>query len=65
MANRLVPAALVALLVILHAQLWLGRGSVPGVTRMTHELSAKKQTNLEAQLATNDWPQKCGTSRKA
>lgn len=51
MANRLVPAALVALLVILHAQLWLGRGSVPGVARMTHELNAKKQTNLEAQLA--------------
>ena len=51
MVNRLVPAALIALLVILHAQLWLGRGSVPGVAQMTEELTAKKVTNLAAQLA--------------
>ena len=51
MVNRLVPAALVALLVILHAQLWLGRGSVPGVARMTDDLSLKKQANADAQLA--------------
>ena len=51
MVNRLVPAALVALLVILHAQLWLGRGSVLGVARMTDDLSLKKQTNTDAQLA--------------
>ena len=51
MVNRLVPAALVALLVILHAQLWLGRGSVPDVARMMDELSSKKQTNAAAQLA--------------
>ena len=50
MVNRLVPAALVALLVILHAQLWLGRGSVPGVARMTDDLSLKKQANTDAQL---------------
>ena len=51
MVNRLVPAALIALLLILHAQLWLGRGSVPGVAQMTEELTAKKVTNLAAQLA--------------
>ena len=31
MANRIVPLALIALLVILHAQLWFGRGSVGSV----------------------------------
>jgi len=51
MANRLVPVALLALLVILHAQLWFGRGSVPGVARMTDELSSKKQANQAAQMA--------------
>ncbi|HNW00857.1 MAG TPA: septum formation initiator family protein [Burkholderiaceae bacterium] len=51
MTNRLAPAALVALLVILHSQLWLGRGSVPGVANMTDELNTKKQANLAAQLA--------------
>jgi cell division protein FtsB len=51
MANRLVPAALLALLVILHAQLWFGRGSVSGVARMTDELSSKKQANQAAQMA--------------
>ena len=51
MTNRLAPAALVALLVILHSQLWRGRGSVPGVANMTDELNTKKQANLAAQLA--------------
>ena len=51
MTNRLAPAALVALLVILHSQLWFGRGSVPGVANMTDELNTKKQANLAAQLA--------------
>jgi len=37
--------------VILHSQLWLGRGSVPGVANMTDELNTKKQANLAAQLA--------------
>ncbi|MFM2274710.1 MAG: hypothetical protein RL211_582 [Pseudomonadota bacterium] len=51
MTNKLVSAALVALLVVLHAQLWLGRGSVPGVAHMTDELNTKKQANLAARLA--------------
>ena len=51
MTNRLAPAALVALLVILHSQLWLGRGSVPAVANMTDELNTKKQANLATQLA--------------
>lgn len=53
MGNRVVPAALIALLVILHAQLWFGRGSVPAVARMTEELNAQNQQNQQALLANN------------
>ena len=41
MSNRLVPLALLVLLVILHAQLWVGRGSVPHVSDMTRQLAAE------------------------
>lgn len=51
MANRLVPAALIALLLILHGQLWFGRGSVPNVSRLTSQLEAQKQHNAQAALA--------------
>lgn len=51
MSNRLVPAALIALLVILHAQLWFGRGSVPNVSRLASKLDAQKQHNAQAALA--------------
>ncbi len=51
MSNRLIPAALIALLVILHAQLWFGRGSVPNVTKLTVQLEAQKQSNAQAALA--------------
>jgi len=50
MGSRLVPAALITLLVILHAQLWLGRGSVPSVSRMVAELETQKQKNAQARL---------------
>lgn len=50
MANRVVPALLIALLAIVHAQLWFGRGSVPNVNRMAGELEAQKQKNTQAQL---------------
>jgi cell division protein FtsB len=53
MGNRVVPAALIALLVILHAQLWFGRGSVPAVARMTEQLNAQNQQNQQALLANN------------
>jgi len=51
MGSRLIPAILITLLVILHAQLWFGRGSVPSVARMAGELEAQKQKNAQAQLA--------------
>jgi cell division protein FtsB len=50
MGQRLVPAALITLLVALHAQLWFGRGSVPSVSRMVTELETQKQKNAQAQL---------------
>jgi cell division protein FtsB len=50
MGARFVPAILIALLVVLHAQLWFGRGSVPNVNRMAGELEAQKQKNIQAQL---------------
>ncbi len=51
MAHRVVTAALIALLVILHAQLWFGRGSVPAVARLTEQLAAQNRQNQQAQLA--------------
>lgn len=51
MGSRLIPAILITLLVVLHAQLWFGRGSVPNVARMAGELEAQKQKNAQAQLA--------------
>ena len=53
MGNRVVPAALIALLVILHAQLWFGRGSLPNVARMTEQLNAQNQQNQQALLDNN------------
>ena len=51
MSPRVVPAALLALLAILHAQLWFGRGSVPAVARLPEQLTAQNQQNRQAQLA--------------
>lgn len=51
MANRVVPIALIALLVILHAQLWFGRGSVGSVSSMTQQLDAQLRKNAQGQLA--------------
>ena len=48
MGNRVVPIALIALLVILHGQLWFGRGSVPNVSRMQGQLAQQTQKNLQA-----------------
>ena len=53
MARRLVTVALIALLVILQAQLWFGRGSLPNVARMTEQLNAQNQKNQQALMANN------------
>jgi cell division protein FtsB len=49
MGRRLVPFLLLSLLLILHAQLWLGRGSVPQVAALKRELAAIEAANREAQ----------------
>jgi cell division protein FtsB len=51
MGHRAVPIALVALLVVLHAQLWYGRGSVPNVSELRDQLAAQNQLNQMAQTA--------------
>jgi cell division protein FtsB len=51
MRTRIVPAALITLLVILHAQLWFGRGSVPNVAKLANQLQAQKQSNAAAAVA--------------
>lgn len=51
MGNRWVPAVLIALLLILHGQLWFGRGSIPNVSKLSRELEEQKQRNTQASLA--------------
>jgi cell division protein FtsB len=51
MATRLVPALLIALLAVVHAQLWLGRGSVGNVAALHHKLDEQKLRNAQAQQA--------------
>lgn len=50
MAHRFVPALLITLLLVLHAQLWFGRGSVPQVSQMKQDLAALEQANRDARL---------------
>lgn len=49
MGSRVVPALLIALLVIVHAQLWIGRGSLPSVNEMQRKLSEQVVKNTQAQ----------------
>ena len=51
MGNRLVPAILIALLALFHAQLWMGRGSIPAVRDMQHRLDEQLANNAKAQIA--------------
>ncbi|MBP6276111.1 MAG: cell division protein FtsB [Limnohabitans sp.] len=48
MGNRLVPIVLIALLAIMQAQLWFGRGGVPSVAELERELQQQKVANEEA-----------------
>ena len=53
MANRVVPAILIALLLAFHAQLWMGRGSIPNVRDMQQRLTDQQAKNVKSQ-ASND-----------
>ena len=48
MARRFVPALLITLLLVLHAQLWFGRGSVQQVGQMKQALAELDLANREA-----------------
>ena len=51
MAKRIVPAILIALLLVFHAQLWIGRGSIQNVRDMQKRLVEQTANNTLAQAA--------------
>ncbi|MFY8102573.1 MAG: septum formation initiator family protein [Ramlibacter sp.] len=51
MSPRVVPACLITLLLVLHAQIWFGRGSVSNVSDMQRKLQAQKAANVRAAQA--------------
>ena len=51
MGRRLVPAFLLLLLGVVHAQLWFGRGSVGAVATLHQKLQAQLAANAQAQQA--------------
>jgi cell division protein FtsB len=51
LGKRVVPAVLILLLVIVHAQLWFGRGSVGAVAGLQQKLDAQKAANAQSQQA--------------
>ena len=51
MRLRFVPLALITLLGILHAQLWVGRGSISNVSDLTRALQAQRVSNDQARQA--------------
>ncbi len=51
MAARVVSAILTLLLVVLHIQIWFGRGSVPNVSELAQQLETQKQLNAQAEIA--------------
>ena len=53
MQKLIIPAILIALLVIFHAQLWIGRGSVPNVRDLQQKLDQQLIKNVDAQAGNN------------
>jgi cell division protein FtsB len=51
MGTRLIPVLLVALIAVVHAQLWFGRGSVPSVGEMQRKLQQQQAANAQSQQA--------------
>ena len=50
MSARLVSLLLIALLAILHGQLWLGRCIIPHVAELQHKINVQKTDNTQAQM---------------
>ena len=53
MGSRFVPAVLLVLLAVIHAQLWFGRGSISNVAELRQRLDDQQRANVRAQ-AVND-----------
>ena len=51
LGTRIIPVLLVALLMVVHAQLWFGRGSVGNVGDMQRKLQAQQAANGQSQQA--------------
>lgn len=51
MGSRLVALTLLLLLVVLHGQLWTGRGSIGQVQEMRRQLAQQQQANAQARQA--------------
>ena len=51
MGIRLIPLLLLALLASVHAQLWLGRGSVPKVKALQQQIDTQQAANDQARAA--------------
>ncbi len=49
MARRFVPLLLLGLLLVLHVQLWQGRGSLSNVKQLQSRLETQKAKNAQAQ----------------
>ena len=50
MQTRIIPAILILLLMVFHAQLWVGRGSVPSVRDLQRRLDQQVVKNVQAQV---------------
>ncbi len=50
MGRRFVPALLLVLLVLLQAQLWLGKGGLPAAASLASDLKEKTEDNEAARL---------------
>ncbi|MCU0763824.1 MAG: septum formation initiator family protein [Hydrogenophaga sp.] len=50
MAHRFIPGLLIALLLVVHAQLWFGRGSVPSVASLKQQVQQQQAANAVARL---------------
>lgn len=51
MGIRLIPLLLLAILATVHAQLWLGRGSVPKVKALQQQIDTQQATNDQVRAA--------------
>ncbi|MBA3594825.1 MAG: septum formation initiator family protein [Pseudomonadota bacterium] len=49
MGSRVVSVLLIVLLIIVHAQLWHGRGSLPSVNEMQRRLTEQTAQNAKAE----------------